>query len=139
MRPTRAYLFLFLGSLAVFVRIVSADGIQYDSGGRRDPFVPLVGPDGTILKKFDATGLKVEGIIFDPKNGSLALINGEFYKAGDKLQNAVLAQIFKDRVILSQDDQEKVLWLREEGEEEEKEKEKEKNRKGESVGKTKEG
>ncbi len=94
--------------------VVFAEGIRYDRGGRRDPFVPLIGEGGAIKKGLDPTGLVVEGIIIDPKEGSMALINGELYKEGDHVQNANLIHIFHDRVILAQEDEEKTLWIREE-------------------------
>jgi len=110
--------FIFLGSLAIaFGFLPSVRGteeVRYASGARRDPFIPLVGPGGIVVKTFDPTDLKVEGIIFDPNQGSLVLINGEFYKQGERVKNATLISIFKDRVILSQDDEQKVIWIREE-------------------------
>lgn len=99
---------------AHFFFIVIADEIRYDSGGRRDPFIPLIGEGGAIRKGLDPKGLVVEGIIIDPNEGSMALINGELYKEGDHVQNANLIHIFHDRVILAQEDEEKTLWIREE-------------------------
>ena len=90
-----------------------ADDIHYESAGRRDPFIPLVGEHGEVSKGFDSKGMNVEGIVFDPNHGSLALINGEFYKQGDKVQNALVTGIHKDRVTLSQNDEEKTIWIRE--------------------------
>lgn len=98
----------------IFFPVVFAEEIRYDSGGRRDPFIPLIGEGGTLKKGLDPTGLIVEGIIIDPKEGSMALINGELYKEGDHVQNANLIRIFHDRVILAQEDEEKTLWIREE-------------------------
>ncbi len=40
----------------------------YDSKGKRDPFIPLVTPDGRLLNlknQETATGLTLEGIIYD--------------------------------------------------------------------------
>lgn len=92
-----------------------AEEIRYDSGGRRDPFIPLVGPGGIVKYGFKAAGqFKVEGIIFDPIEGSYALINGEFIKEGDSIGNAQLISILKDRVVLSVNKDEQVVWLREE-------------------------
>ena len=93
-----------------------AEEIKYESGARRDPFIPLITAEGNLLAaKGKQTGdFKVEGIIFDPREGSYALINGKFYKQGDHIDNANVITIFRDRVVLSVNDQEKVLWLREE-------------------------
>ena len=106
----------FVVFLAVFFPLASAEEIKYDSGGRRNPFIPLVTPEGAVTASGQKkTGeFKVEGIIFDPSGGSFALINGKFYKEGERIENAQIITIFKDRVILSVNDAEKVIWLREE-------------------------
>lgn len=112
--------FLFSIFLSVFFitgyfSLAIADEIRYDSGARRDPMTPLVGPDGIVSLKFDPDDLNIEGIIFDTrKTGSLVLINGDFYKEGQTVKNSTIISIFKDRVILRQDDEEKTLWIREE-------------------------
>lgn len=92
-----------------------AEPIRYDSGGRKDPFVPLVSAEGVVNeKRFDASDIRVEGIVFDPNGGSMVLINNEFFKEGDHVNGANIITIFRDRVILSQSDEEKTLWIREE-------------------------
>ncbi len=99
----------------LFSSSVMAQEIRYDSGGRRDPFIPLVTLEGIVdQKKFDSKDIKIEGIVFDPSGGSMVLINGEFYKEGDHVNGANVITIFRDRVILSQSDEEKTLWIREE-------------------------
>lgn len=99
--------------LFFFPLLTNADPILYESGDRRDPFIPLIGPGG--LKAPKATSdFQVEGIIFDPQQGSLVLINGEFYKQGQSVGEATVISVLKDRVVLSQDDTEKTLWIREE-------------------------
>lgn len=91
-----------------------AENIQYDSGEKRDPMIPLIGPDGLINQKGVRSDLNIEGIIVDKGGDSVAIINGDVYKAGDRIGEAVVVQILKDRVLLSQDDEDKTLWLREE-------------------------
>lgn len=98
-----------------FFSLAFAGEIRYDSGARRDPLTPLVGPDGVIAIKFNPNDLNIEGIIFDSNRaGSLVLINGDFYKEGQSVKDATIISILKDRVILRQDDEEKSLWMREE-------------------------
>lgn len=107
--------FLFMLLNSGFFSLAFADEIRYDSGNRRDPFLPLVGPGGMVLQKFNPGDLNIEGIIFDPRgSGSLVLVNGEFYKEGQTVNKATIMSIFKDRVIFRQDDEEKVLWIRDE-------------------------
>ena len=105
-----------IGFLFCFFSVASAAEIQYHNGDRKDPFIPLVDPTGKVAVGAAAPkdALKVEGIIFDPIEGSYALINGKFYKQGDTAENAIVVSILKDRVILSVNDTEKVMWLREE-------------------------
>ena len=100
---------------AAFFSLAFAEEVRYDSGARRDPMIPLVGPDGIVSVKFNPDDLNIEGIIFDMNRaGSLVLINGEFYKEGESVKNSTIITIMKDRVILRQDDEEKSLWIRDE-------------------------
>ena len=96
-----------------FPRLTEADPVIYDAAARRDPFVPLIGPGGSRSQR-NKGDIQIEGIIFDPQSGSLALINGEFYKPGQRVGEATVISILKDRVLLSQDDEEKTFWMREE-------------------------
>ncbi len=98
----------------IFSTSVFAAEIRYDNGGRRDPFTPLIGPNGALTYKFNPTDLNIEGIIYDPRGTSLVLLNGEFYKEGQTVKNATVISIFKDRVLLRQEDEEKTIWLRDE-------------------------
>jgi len=100
---------IFLTSPSVF-----AETIRYEKGDRRDPFISLVGADGIVARKFDASDINVEGIIYDPHGESMVLINGEFYKQGDNVKGANVITIFRDRIILGRSDEEKTLWIREE-------------------------
>ncbi len=113
-QETKIQLLVFLGVTSFFLpRLTAADPIVYDSAGRRDPLIPLIGP-GNLKAPKSAGDLLVEGIIYDPPAGSLALINGDFYKQGQSVGEASIISIFKDRVVLSQDNEEKTLWIREE-------------------------
>ena len=116
-RPYNGFKICFVIILMIiFVPLVNllAEEFRYDRGTRKDPFVPLVGPGGLVKSEIQTSDLNIEGIIFDPKKGSMVLINGEFYKEGDRVKSANVVSIFKDRVILVQNDKEKILWLREE-------------------------
>ena len=107
--------FLILCGLAVAAMPAGyANQISYERGERRDPLRPLIGPGGALMKRARTSDLNIEGIIYDPAGGSLVIINGEVYKPGDPVQDANLIHIYKDRIVLVQEDEEKVLWLREE-------------------------
>lgn len=105
-------------ALSLFINpafpVAFASDVQYHSEGRRDPFVPLVGPNGMISRQIKTSDIQIEGIIFDPQGGSVAVINGEVYRPGESVKEARIVQIFKDRIILVQEDEEKTVWLREE-------------------------
>lgn len=105
---------LFFLSGLLLSGMTRAEVIQYDAGGRRDPVIPLVAKGGVIASGFNSSGLNIEGIIHDPKGGSVVLINGEYYREGQTVNKASVISIFKDRVLLAQGDEEKTLWLREE-------------------------
>lgn len=97
--------------LGFIFSIAEAGEIRYDSGSRRDPFLSVAGPDsagGT------GDGLVVEGIVFDPGGSSYALINGQIYREGENFEGAQLFRILSDRVILLENSEEVVIWLRQE-------------------------
>lgn len=77
----------------------------YDAHGRRDPFVALV-TGGTQ----DASGLLavetlddavIEGVVYDPKNGSIVIINGTLLKQGETAGNVKVIEIRTDGAVLS--------------------------------------
>ncbi len=78
----------------------------YDAHGKRDPFVPLV----TQTSRQIASGLigvenideiKIEGIVFDPKNGSMVIANGCLMKEGEEQGAVKVLKIAKDGVDFS--------------------------------------
>jgi hypothetical protein len=82
-----------------------ADEISYDSHGKRDPFMPLI----TLTSK-DSTGLmgvetvdelSLEGLVYDPKNGSIIVINGSVLKEGDEVSGVKVIKIKADGATLS--------------------------------------
>ena len=91
-----------------------AEEIQYVRGDRRDPFVPLIGPGVALVKVVAKMDINIQGIIIDQAQGSMVLINGQFYKEGDTVNDMNVISIFSDRVILSQNNEEKTIWMREE-------------------------
>lgn len=101
------------------VKMSPAKMLDYSGGGRRDPFVPLVTKDGQILKAIDKSEFNIEGIIYDPDDVSLALINGEFYKEGDEVKGATIVEIAQDYVVINRDDEDITIWLNQEFQEEE--------------------
>ena len=84
---------------------LSAENATYDAHGRRDPFIPLVSAGGRGaatamgIEQFDE--IKVEGVVYDPKSGSVAVLNGAVLKEGDSLGNAKLIKIEAGGVLVS--------------------------------------
>jgi len=72
----------------------------YKEQGTRDPFQPLITPDGYIINMEEnaETALRLEGIMFDPKGDSIAIINGELLRVGETLGDAVVVKIEADKV-----------------------------------------
>lgn len=99
--------------LTMAAGLLSAEEIVYDSGKRRDPFVPLVGDMGS-LEAGSSSGFKLEGIIYDPGGRSLVILNGNSYQVGDVAGDVTVTKIGKDHVVILVDGEEKTLWMREE-------------------------
>ncbi len=87
--------------------------VLYDSGNRRDPFVSLAGDENTLATG-TSSGIKLEGIIYDPGERSMAILNGKSYQKGDIVGDATVLKISKDHVVVSVDGEEKTIWIREE-------------------------
>ena len=102
-------LVLFL-VLLTFCGALQAEEIVYDSGRRRDPFVPLKGED--VSSSASSSGVKLEGIIYDPGDRSMAILNGKTYQTGESAGDAKVVKIQKDHVVISIGGEEKVLWIR---------------------------
>ena len=78
----------------------------YDARGRRDPFVPLV----TLATRQVASGLmgvqsideiSIQGVIYDPKNGSMVIVNDSLLKEGQEEGPVKVLKIDKDGALFS--------------------------------------
>jgi len=81
----------------------SESQFKYDASGKRNPFIPLITPDGRLLNLDTVkseTGLVLEGVIFDQQGESFALINGKVLKVGDSVDDYTVLDIDKSRVSL---------------------------------------
>lgn len=105
--------FLISGLFFSLVPVLSgADDISYDSGRRRDPFIPLKAEDGAFVNSSSA-GIKLEGIIYDPGRRSMAVLSGKTYQEGESVGEAKVLSIQKDQVVISLAGEEKILRIRE--------------------------
>lgn len=86
---------------------------------KRDPFIPLVTPDGRILKlksEEQEEGLAIEGIVYDKAGLSYALVNGEPVKIGDRVGEYQVLKIQENSVIFVKEGQTKEVELKKEAE-----------------------
>ena len=73
---------LVLGT-ALLCAWAGQDAFVYDDHGKRDPLWPLVSSTGSIInydKEFQASDLKIEGVILGVNGQNLAIINGQIVK-----------------------------------------------------------
>jgi hypothetical protein len=102
---------IMLYCLAFHFPLAFAQEFRYDSHGRRDPFIPSA-------SEFEGVSgeLHLEGIVFDPKGDSMAIVNGQTLRVGDTINGTVLKKLGENRawferegesfeVILSQDEE----------------------------------
>ena len=77
----------------------------YDAAGKRDPFVPpyasSAGVTAGLVSVETIDELVVEGIIYDPKNGSFTVLNGSLLKQGELSGNVKVLDIQPDKVFVS--------------------------------------
>ena len=101
--------FLFLLLLFVFGKMAfGAAEFSYDAKGKRNPFIPLVTPEGRLLKldKLEATsvdGLAVEGIIYDKFGRCFAIVNTNVVGIGDVVGDYQILKIQENKVIFIKD------------------------------------
>lgn len=99
---------------------LAAEQFKYDSKDRRDPFVPLVTKEGRItaslITVYSLKDIVLEGIVWDSKGGSIAIINQDILRENDYVGDYQIDRIESDRVVLKKGDKEFVINLRKEGE-----------------------
>ncbi len=84
------------------------DEFTYDSKSKRNPFIPLVTPDGMLLKldKEEGSGnLSIEGIIYDKNGRSYAIVNGSVVEIGDFVSGYQVLRIEENKIIFIKDAQ----------------------------------
>lgn len=93
------FLFFILGTVS-FAQVE----FTYDPKGKRNPFIPLVTPEGRLLKldkQQDTTsqGLAIEGIIYDKLGRSFAIVNASVVGIGDMVGDFQVLKILERKVI----------------------------------------
>ena len=98
---------LFVGLIAF--EAFGQDEFTYNAKGKRNPFIPLVTPEGRLLKldKEENTankqGLAIEGIIYDKLGRSFAIVNAGVVGVGDKVGDFQVLKIMEHKVIFIRD------------------------------------
>lgn len=79
---------------------------EYDSQGKRNPFIPLITSDGRLLKldtEKKTEILAVQGIIYDGTGVSYAIVNNNVVKIGDMVESSQVLKIEEDKVSFIKD------------------------------------
>ena len=114
---TRNNLVIFLASVLLIGFIsINSYASQYDSLGRKDPFVPLVG----VAKAPSEYGIEgiltsddvvLQGIIINPNGGKSVIMNGELIAENEKKGIVFVEKIEENQVSMIIDDERHVLKL----------------------------
>ena len=93
-----------LAILTILSQCALCDGFKYESRGKRDPFVPLVGGSRpAVIKLEDVTSaddVKVEGIAIGAQGKKAAILNGEVLKENDKVGEVELKKIDRKSIVV---------------------------------------
>ena len=79
----------------------------YNSHGKKDPMLPVVDSNGTVLFVEEkntgkaTVNMKIQGIIFKNQGESKVMIQGAMYKEGDKIGMVTIKKINRDNIIVS--------------------------------------
>ncbi len=89
----------------------------YDAQSKRNPFIPLLTPDGRFLNLEQALvpeGLSLEGIIYDKYGRSYAVVNGAVVAVGDTVGDYQVLKVEQSRVIFIKDGEPRWIELKKE-------------------------
>ena len=115
-------LFVFIMILCIAgISYTAGDVFKYDDKGKRDPFTPLAGSSVEGAEGLETIqsidDVKLEGIIWAPTTGSIALLNGVALKEGDTVGIVHVAKIEKNRVAITINEIDYELYIAKEEEE----------------------
>ncbi len=110
-------IFLLILLLGICFLSYAGEEFVYNNKSRRDPFLPLVSKDGYLVNReadIPASDMNLEGIIYDKTGNSLAIINGNVLKTGNKIADYTIIRIEKKGVVLQSNTEEFFLELKQE-------------------------
>ncbi len=107
------------GGLVAIGLVVPALRAEYQPKGKRDPMIPLLTGDGQRIHPpgYDEevptgiTGLALQGIVYDPRAESYAIINGEIVREKEEVQGMKVLKIRPAEVTILAEGQEHLLRL----------------------------
>ncbi len=94
-------------------------GFGYESNGKRDPFIPLIGQEkghrpSSLEEITLIEDVLLEGIAIGPSGKNIAILNGQMVKEKDKFGLLQIKKISKKTVELSIDGKDYTLSLQDE-------------------------
>lgn len=88
-------------NLSIFSIVASSE--TYEASSRRDPFIPLVTGEREAVRGLYGVetidDLTIEGVVFDAKEGSVAIVNGEIVREGEVWDNLKIVHIQPNGVL----------------------------------------
>lgn len=109
---------LFSGITCYGEEAKSKKKFVYDDKGMRDPFYPVVSPEGNLLVNLqpatEMSDINLEGIIYDSSGASFAIINGSVLKEFDQIGGFKIIKIEKNEVSLEKNHQIHKIGLKKE-------------------------
>jgi hypothetical protein len=100
----KAILYVFVAVILTVPGLIEARaGEHYDSHGRRDPFVPLVGVErsgakGGVKGITSIDDVVLQGVIMGSDGQKRAIVNGEILSEGDKIDRLSVQSIDNNTV-----------------------------------------
>jgi hypothetical protein len=119
-RPLHAFLFFILLSITFSNQggAEETEKFKYNDHGKRDPFMSLVSPSGTILNydnDIEMSDLSLQGVMAGADGQNIAIVNGKVLKINDKIGDFVVNEINPDNILLRKGEQELILKLKKGG------------------------
>lgn len=107
---------IFLTSLvgSVFAANKKDTVFLYKIKNARDPFTPLVTPEGKIINlepQSEISDINLEGIIYDPEGNSFVVVSGDVFAEGEFIGKFKLEKIKKDKIILQNGENTHIIEL----------------------------
>lgn len=99
---------------------VPAARAEYQAKGRRDPLIPLLTESGQRIYPpgYDEeaptglSGLRLQGIVFDPKADCYAIVNGRIVRQEDEIEGFKVVRIDPASITVAADGESHQLFLR---------------------------